>query len=225
MLLCSFLGAAALIGTAEPVGRFFPLGAEPTAAAIAGFAPGLVGYGLFAVLSRALYARGATRVATAAITTGWLVVPLVAVPLAALLPRADRVLAVTLANSVGMLVLGVLLVGAVLRAAGRAALAGCGRAALAGLLGALLAAPAGVLTARLLAGDGTPTTAGAFVQGMLSGAVVGVLFLAVAWLADRRDVGPLLAGVRRRLGGRRPAGAPQDGVAGNAGDGKETRSP
>ncbi|WP_328348348.1 murein biosynthesis integral membrane protein MurJ [Micromonospora sp. NBC_00421] len=225
VLLCSFLGAAALIGTAEPVGRFFPLGAEPTAAAIAGFAPGLVGYGLFAVLSRALYARGATRVATAAITTGWLVVPLVAVPLAALLPRADRVLAVTLANSVGMLVLGVLLVGAVLRAAGRAALAGCGRAALAGLLGALLAAPAGVLTARLLAGDGTPTTAGAFVQGMLSGAVVGVLFLAVAWLADRRDVGPLLAGVRRRLGGRRPAGAPQDGVAGNAGDGKETRSP
>ncbi|MEV4847726.1 lipid II flippase MurJ [Micromonospora matsumotoense] len=225
VLLCSFLGAAALIGTAEPVGRFFPLGAEPTAAAITGFAPGLVGYGLFAVLSRALYARGATRVATAAITTGWLVVPLVAVPLAALLPRADRVLAVTLANSVGMLVLGVLLVGAVLRAAGRAALAGAGRAATAGLLAALLAAPAGVLTARLLADGGTPTTTGALVQGMLSGAVVGVLFLAVAWLVDRRDVGPLLTGVRRRLGGRRPTGDPQDGVARDAGDGKETLSP
>ncbi|MGC5662716.1 murein biosynthesis integral membrane protein MurJ [Micromonospora sp. WMMD723] len=225
VLLFGFLGAAALIGTAEPVGRFFPLGAEPTAAAIAGFAPGLVGYGLFAVLSRALYARGATRAATAAITTGWLVVPLVALPLAALLPRADRVLAVTLANSVGMLLLGALLVVAVRRSAGPAALAGCRRAATAGLLAALVAAPAGGLTARLAAGGGTPTTAGALVQGMLSGAVVGVLFLAVAWLVDRRDVGPLLTGVRRRLGGRRAAGDPQDGVARDAGDGKETLSP
>ncbi|MFY1683793.1 murein biosynthesis integral membrane protein MurJ [Micromonospora sp. WMMD730] len=225
VLLFGFLGAAALIGTAEPVGRFFPLGAEPTAAAIAGFAPGLVGYGLFAVLSRALYARGATRAATAAITTGWLVVPLVALPLAALLPRADRVLAVTLANSVGMLLLGALLVVAVRRSAGPAALAGAGRAATAGLLAALVAAPAGGLTARLAAGGGTPTTAGALVQGMLSGAVVGVLFLAVAWLVDRRDVGPLLTGVRRRLGGRRAAGDPQDGVVRDAGDGKETLSP
>ncbi|MEH0939288.1 murein biosynthesis integral membrane protein MurJ, partial [Micromonospora psammae] len=136
VLLFSFLGAAALVGTAEPVARFFfgDAAVTPTAAAIAGFAPGLVGYGLFAVLSRALYARGATRAATAAITTGWLVVPLAALALAALLPTADRVLAVALANSVGMLVLGALLVVAVLRAAGRPALAGVGRATAAGLL-------------------------------------------------------------------------------------------
>ncbi|MGC5019414.1 murein biosynthesis integral membrane protein MurJ [Micromonospora sp. DT47] len=229
VLLFSFLGAAALVGTAESVGRFFPLGVTATATAIAGFAPGLVGYGLFAVLSRALYARGATRAATAAITTGWLVVPLAALPLAALLPRDDRVLAVTLANSIGMLVLAVLLVAAVLRAAGRPALAGGGRAAAAGLLAAVLAAPAGVAAARWLAGlgDGTPTTAEALAQGMLSGAVVGVVFLAVAWLADRPDVRPLLAGVRRRLGGRRRAperGTQEDGIPPERGDGKETVS-
>ncbi|MFF5175425.1 murein biosynthesis integral membrane protein MurJ [Micromonospora sp. NPDC000089] len=234
VLLFGFLGAAALVGTAEPVGRFFPLGERETAAAIAGFAPGLVGYALFAVLSRALYARGATRPATVAITTGWLVVPVAAAALAAVLPRPDRVLAVTLANSVGMLVLAVLLVLAVRRAAGRAALAGAGRAAGAGLIAALLAAPAGVAAARWAAGlGGTPTTAGALAQGMLSGAVVGVVFLAVTWLTDRPDVRPLLTGVRRRLAGplRRLAGrttpgrgAPEDGIPPERGDGKETVS-
>ncbi|MEV0810699.1 lipid II flippase MurJ [Micromonospora sp. NPDC050200] len=230
VLLFSCLGAAALVGTAEPVARFF-FGADavaPAAAAIAGFAPGLLGYALFAVLSRALYARGATRAATAAITTGWLAVPVAAVPLAALLPRADRVLAVTLANSLGMLLLGALLVVAVLRAAGRSALAGVGRAASAGLLAAVLAAPAGALTSRWLAdaGGGTPTTAEALVQGMLSGAVVGAVFLAVAWLTDRPDVQPLLAGVLRRLGARRRTAPPdpQDGSSPERGDGKETVS-
>ncbi|TDC54955.1 virulence factor MviN, partial [Micromonospora sp. KC207] len=110
VLLFSCLGAAALAGTAAPVAAFFyPDDPAPAAAAIAGFAPGLLGYGLFAVLSRALYARGDTRPATVAITAGWLAVPLTVAPLAALLPRADRVLAVGLANSAGMVLLGVLL--------------------------------------------------------------------------------------------------------------------
>ncbi|TWJ22470.1 putative peptidoglycan lipid II flippase [Micromonospora endolithica] len=129
VLLFSFLGAAALVGTAGPVAAFFyPGDPGSTAAAIVGFAPGLLGYGLFAVLSRALYARGDVRPATVAITVGWLAVPLVAVPLAALLPDADRVLAVTLANSAGMLLLGGLLLVAVRRAAGPAALTGAARA-------------------------------------------------------------------------------------------------
>ncbi|TDC80940.1 virulence factor MviN [Micromonospora sp. KC606] len=227
VLLFSFLGTAALVGTAEAVGSFFPLGAAQTAAGIIGFAPGLVGYGLFAVLSRALYARGATRVATVAITVGWLAVPLAAVPLAALLPRADRVLAVTLANSLGMLLLGGLLLAAVARVAGVPALVGSGRAAAAGLVATALAAPAGWYAARWLAGDGTPTTSEALAQGMLSGVVVGTVFLAVAWLTDRPDVQPLLAGVLRRLGVRHrhtPPGPP-DGSSGERGDGKETVSP
>ncbi|BCL17020.1 murein biosynthesis integral membrane protein MurJ [Micromonospora sagamiensis] len=218
VLLFSCLGAAALVGTAAPVAAFFyPTDPDGTAAAIAGFAPGLLGYGLFAALSRALYARGDTRPATVAITLGWLAVPMVALPLAAVLPVGDRVLAVALANSAGMLLLGVLLLVAVRRAAGPAALAGSLRAGIAGVLAATAAALAGAQVAGALAGTGagTPTTSGAVLEGMLSGAVVGVVFLAVAYPADRRDVGPLLAGVVRRLpvAGRvrRRRAEPEDG--------------
>ncbi|MFI1195369.1 murein biosynthesis integral membrane protein MurJ [Micromonospora sp. NPDC020750] len=233
VFLFSCLGAAALAGTAAPVAAFFyPDDPAPVAAGIAGFAPGLLGYGLFAVLSRALYARGDTRPATAAISVGWLAVPLAVAPLAALLPRDDRVLAVTLANSAGMLLLGVLLLLAVRRAAGHVALAGGARAGVAGLLGGALGALAGAGVARALAGagDGTPTAPAALVQGMLSAAVVGIVFIAVVYLTDRRDVRPLLAAVRRRLGGAgrgagRAVGPRQEGVVPpERGDGKETVS-
>ncbi|GIJ81127.1 putative peptidoglycan lipid II flippase [Micromonospora phaseoli] len=200
VLLCSCLGAAVLVGAAGPIGRFFPLDSTATAAAITGYAPGLIGYGLFAVLSRALYARGATRAATAAITAGWLAVPLVLLPLSTLLPAADRVLAVAVANSVGMLLLGALLLVAVGRSAGREALAGAGRAGGAGLLAGTTAAVAALaLLWSLPAGDGTPARWTALTQGMLSGVLVGVVFLGVLWLVDRQDLRPLLTGLGRRL--------------------------
>ncbi|MCF0097478.1 murein biosynthesis integral membrane protein MurJ [Micromonospora sp. MH99] len=230
VLLFSCLGAAALVGTAGPVGHFFfPASTAPTAAAaIIGYAPGLVGYGLFAILTRALYARGETRAATAATAVGFLVVPPVVLLLGAILPLTDRVLAVTSANSVGMVVLGVLLVSAVLRSAGRAALAGAARAGAAGGLAGLLAALAGLGVSRWLDGldGGTPTTAAALGQGMLSGVLVGVVFLVVVWFVDRRDVRPLLTGVVRRLGRRGPRGGAGTSTPGavppERGDGKET---
>ncbi|NES31219.1 virulence factor MviN [Micromonospora terminaliae] len=232
VVLFSLLGAAALVGTAIPVGHFFFTGeaARTAAAGIAGFAPGLVGYGLFAVLTRALYARGEARAATVATAVGWLTVPVLAVLLGHALPVQHRVPAVTLATSGGMLVLGALLIAAVVRSAGRDALAGVGRAGAAGLLAAAVAGLGGAATARGLAGltDGTPTTAEALGQGMLSGVVVGALFLAVAWSADARDVRPLLAAVTRRLGRRRPPGGGdgtrEDHRPGERGDGKETVS-
>ena len=46
--------------------------------AIVGFAPGLLGYALFALLSRALYARGATVAAAVATAAGWAVAAVVA---------------------------------------------------------------------------------------------------------------------------------------------------
>jgi len=211
VLLFSCLGAAALVGTAGPVARFFWPGSGPTAAAaVAGFAPGLLGYGLLAILTRALYARTAAGPATLATVTGWLLVPLAAVALATVLPVEYRVLAVGLANSLGMLVAGVLLVVAVTRAAGRAALSGLGRAALTGLLAASVGAAAGAALAHGLAGvvDGTPARAAALLQGMLSGVAVGVVFVAIAYPLDRSDVRPLLASVRSRLLGSARRGRP-----------------
>ncbi|MDM4718607.1 lipid II flippase MurJ [Micromonospora sp. WMMA1363] len=235
VLLLSCLGAAALVGTAVPVGRFFffdGAAAGTAAAAVAGFAPGLVGYGLFAALSRALYARGETRTATGAIAVGFLVVPVAVLLLGAVLPVRDRVPAVALANSTGMLVLGALLVVAVRRAAGVAALAGLPRAGLAGLLGGGLAAFAGWTVSRwFAAGDGTPAAPAALAQGMLSGVLVGAVFLAVAWTLDRPDVRPLLVGLprrlrlsRRRSTDVRVGGPQEDGVPPERGDGKETVS-
>jgi len=194
LLLCC-AGAAALVAVAGPVARFFDV---PGAAdGIAGFAPGLLGYGMFAVLTRALYARGEPRPAALATVAGWACAALAALALAAGLADDQRVLALTLGNSIGMVLLGAMLVAAVLRRAGRAALAGLDRAAAAGLVAGGLAALAGWLVTRA---TGTPGDGGAVLQGMLSGAVVGAVFLGAAYPLDRRDMRPLLVAITRRLG-------------------------
>ncbi|MEV7231648.1 lipid II flippase MurJ [Polymorphospora sp. NPDC051019] len=218
VLLLATLGAAALTAVARLVAQFFFTGvaAEQAAAGIVGFAPGLLGYGLFAVLSRALYARGDTRAAAVATGLGWLAVPAAAVLLAAAVPDDQRVPAVTGANSVGMVVLGAVLVVAVARRAGPGAVAGLPRAAGVALLAGGLAALAGTVVGNWLAGaglslwpaadagGGTPAHTVALLQGMLAGAVVALVFAGVAYPLDRHDLRPMVAAVGRRLrGGRR----------------------
>ncbi len=224
VLLFSCLGAAALIATAGPVARFFWDDAGiASVVAIAGFAPGLLGYGLFAVLTRALYARGGTRAASAVTAAGWLVVPVAAFALSAVFPVGYRVFAVALANSIGMLVLGVLLVVVVVRADGPRALAGLTRAALVGGLAGAVAAVAGAAVSYWLPGftDGTPTKWAALLQGMLSGVVVGAVFLTVAYPLDRHDVRPMILKFRRRLlGTTRCKGTDQRDPAGRSGPGR-----
>ncbi len=201
VLLLSCLGAAALVALAEPVARFFAAG--PAAAGIVGFAPGLLGYGLFAVLSRALYARGDSAAAAGATAAGWAVAAVGALVLAGLL--ADRVLALTLGTSAGMLVLGALLAAVVVRRAGRAALAGLGRTAAAGVAAAGVAALAGRAASagldRLL--GATPAPALTVVQGMLCGVVVLAVFAALAYPLDPHDARPMAGALVRRLARRR----------------------
>ena len=80
VLLLSSLGTAALMALADPVSLVLTLvmpGGDPAvsgalATGLVGFAPGLVGYGLFAVLSK-LYA-GRDRVAALAAVVRWAVV-------------------------------------------------------------------------------------------------------------------------------------------------------
>lgn len=214
VLLC-FLGVAALAALAWPaaatLAAVMPAAGAPDvgalAAAIAGFAPGLLGYGLFAVLSRALYARGDTALAAGATVAGWAAVAFAAVALAAALPTGERAVALAGANAVGMSVLGAALLVVTARRAGTGALAGLGRTALAGLAGGLAAALAGLavplgLTAR--SGHGTPAVGDALPTGMLSGVAVVAVFLSVAYVVDRRDLAPMLAGVRARLRRRQP---------------------
>jgi putative peptidoglycan lipid II flippase len=164
----------------------------PLAAGIAAFGPGVVGYGLFALLSRALYARHRPAAVAAATVVGWAAVAVSAAVLARALPTGDRVAALGAGHSIGLTVLGVALVVTVHRCIGPAALAGATRAALVGV-GAAAAGTAVALAARTIT---LPDRAGvppALLRGVLSAVLVVVVFTAVAYAADRHDVRPVLA--------------------------------
>jgi len=187
IVLLAGLGAAALAALAGPAA--YLIDAAPAASGIVGFAPGLFGYALFALLSRALYARGATRAAAASTAAGWIVAAMTALVLAG--PSQQHlILKLGVANATGMTVIGVLLVVAVRRTAGAAALAGLGRATTVGIVAAGLAALAGwgvVAGVGQLVGD-RPSVGGSLVQGVLGGIAVLVVFGAVAYPLARQDL-------------------------------------
>jgi putative peptidoglycan lipid II flippase len=181
-VLLAMAGAAAVLAVAAlPVAQLLVRGAPGVessvelAHATVAFAPGLVGYGLLALLSRALYARNDARTPAVATVTGWLVVALVDVLLVAALPGAERVVLLGLGNTAGVTVAGVLLLLGLHRAAGPAVLAGAARA---GATGA--AAAAAAVGAGLFVPGGLPVLLGAAVTA----AVAGAVFLAVARLLD-----------------------------------------
>ncbi|MFL6074213.1 MAG: murein biosynthesis integral membrane protein MurJ [Mycobacteriales bacterium] len=203
VLLVSFAAAAALVAVAVPAARVIVQSAPgrpsvtPLAAGIVAFAPGLVGYGLLALLSRALYARGEVAAPARATLAGWLVAIAASAVAALALPARDRVAALGLGNTVGMTVVGVLLVLAVRRVAGPAVLAGYGRVVLAGSVGAVLAGAAGRGTAAVLGGGGP-------VAAVLAGLVAGFVTLAVYGLISaataRRELRALKGGLIRHGG-------------------------
>jgi putative peptidoglycan lipid II flippase len=204
VVLAAGLGAGLLVGTAVPVGRVLSAVTKghPSpallAAAVVAYAPALLGFSLFALVNRALSALGQARYAAYAALAGWATTVVAALALSALLPARDRIVALTLANSVGMSVLTAVAFGVVRRRRGGAALAGMPRT----LLGSLAAAPgsgvagwlAGWAVVRLAPGVGM-----AVVAGMLAAGVATGVFLAVAYAVDRDDVRPVVAAVLRRL--------------------------
>jgi len=204
VLLLALLGAAALVALASPLARLVVQHAPgtttvgPLAAGIVGFAPGLVGYALLALLTRALYARGSARRAALATVSGWLAAVVAEVLLAVLLPAGSRVLALALGNTVGMTVLGLLLVVATLRAAGRPALTGAVRSTAVGLLAAVAGAGAALGVQFVWTGGGVPAALG---QGVVQAVVLLLVFgMVVALLAggDVRLLRTRLPGARRR---------------------------
>ncbi|GAA1826943.1 hypothetical protein GCM10009682_53010 [Luedemannella flava] len=205
VLLLAGLGAAALVAVAAPVAHLLVTvmdsAADPAglAAAIAAFAPGLLGYALLALLSRALYAAGQARQAAIATAVGWAATAVAALVLSLALEPAHRVAALAAANTVGMTVLGVALVTVVARRVGRGALSGVARAALAALIAGTVGAISGAGAARAVSAWLTPGFATQVAAGMLAGVVAAAGFLLVGLLVDRRDLGRMLARVTRRL--------------------------
>ena len=190
------LGATAtLIATAGPAARVLAQGAGGSgdvaalADGISAFAFGLVGYGLVAVLSRALYARGEARGAAWAQVAGWAAVVAADVVLVAALPTADRVTALALGNAVGTtLAAGALLV-VLVRRCGATAAAGAARTG----CGAVLAAGSATVAGRALADAwDSGGVAVAVVQAGVVAMVTLAVFAGFAWPVVSRDVRRLL---------------------------------
>lgn len=164
------------------------------AAAIALFAPGLVGYGLIAHLSRVLYAAGHGRAAATGTVAGWCVVMVAQVVFVIVLPEQWEIGGMALGMSVGMSVGGALLLGSVIRARGRAAAAGLGRAVGAALAGGVLGWLAGAgVVGRLGASGLWPNVASA----ALAAAVALAVGAAVVAVVDRADADAVVGLLRR----------------------------
>jgi peptidoglycan biosynthesis protein MviN/MurJ (putative lipid II flippase) len=199
-MLVSWLGAALLAGAAWPAARLFvahPEQVRQLALAFVAFAPGLVGFGLAAALSRVLFASGRSRVAAAALVGGWLVV--IAVDVAAVPLVAGRwvVPVLGLGNTIGLTYTGIALLAAVRGTRGVAALRGSARAAGAGLAGAVLGGAAGALVSARLHVSGFIPNAAVTLLACLSAAVV---FGVAALVLDGGDLRALVARTAGRWG-------------------------
>nr|WP_176573243.1 lipid II flippase MurJ [Nonomuraea pusilla] len=224
VVLVSGLAAGVLAAASGPGSVVFLGGKSDVppgqmAAAVALFAPGLVGYGLLAHLGRVLYAAGRGRESAAGTVAGWVVVIAAQAGFVWLLPEAWKIGGMALGMTAGMTAGGVLLLVAVVRARGRAAAAGLGRAVLAAGAGGLLGYLAGAWVADLLAPHGVgPSVVVTVLATVLAAAVALAVGSAVAALTDRADARAVI-GLLRRGGG---AGDGADGGDGSS-DGRDVR--
>jgi putative peptidoglycan lipid II flippase len=191
ILLAAAGATAVLVAAATPASRVLVLGAPGDVApavlarALIAFAPGLLGYGLVAHLSRAHYARGDARTAALATAAGWALVVAVDVALVVALPRTWTVTALGIGTTVGMTVTGSWLALVLRRAAGPAALRGAGRTLLTSVAAGAVAAAVGLGLATALP---SVAAAASVAITLLVAAVTAGAFLAVAALLDRRTV-------------------------------------
>jgi peptidoglycan biosynthesis protein MviN/MurJ (putative lipid II flippase) len=200
VMLASWLGAAALVGARLPLARVFEShsasAASILAVALAAFAPGLVGYGLSANLSRVLYARGRNRSPALAMSAGWVLVIVADLLIVPFVPRPRVVPALGVGTSIGLTVAGVALLVLVRRERGGAALAGVSRAFLAGLVGCAAGAAAGSAISVMLRVHGFFPNVGVSV---LVSAVVTAVFVAVVMNLDGGDLRTAFRRLRHRV--------------------------
>jgi putative peptidoglycan lipid II flippase len=194
VITASLLGTAVLAAAAPAVQALFTaldVGATSGALdalgeALTWFAAGLVGWGLVAHVSRALYALGGQRGAAAATATGWAAAAAGSVAAATGLraagaaPERAAVVGIGVGTTAGMLLAGALLLLALRTASGPRAVDGTGRALAVGGSAAL----AGTLLARGLTSPpgGAPAAAAvAVAAGTVAAAAFTGLLAAAAW--------------------------------------------
>ncbi|MBB5784004.1 murein biosynthesis integral membrane protein MurJ [Nonomuraea jabiensis] len=177
-----FLGIKTVVSPAE------------LAIAIALFAPGLVGYGLIAHLSRVLYAAGRGRAVATGTVTAWVVATVAQAVFALVMPVGWKIGGLALGMSVGMSVGGALLLGSVVRARGSAVVAGLPRAAAAAAGGGLLGYLAGAGVVEVVGASGIWPNVGVTVLAAVVALAVGGVVVA---LVDRADADAVVGLLRR----------------------------
>jgi putative peptidoglycan lipid II flippase len=215
VLVLTALSVGVLIAAAPAIGAFFSMldarrgnGATSTVAlaalpaTITAYAPGLVGFGLTALLTRALYVRGRPTDAGLAAALGW--------SLAALLPlvvlAGGQSPAATLrwlgiSSTLGMTVAGIALVLLVRRVWGAEVTRGAGRTAGALVVAVALAVAVGDLVTHGRTLDSIPE---ALLVGAAAGAVALVVGVVTLSIGDREMMTQVLQrGRARRRGGSR----------------------
>jgi murein biosynthesis integral membrane protein MurJ len=201
LVVASAAAAAMMVATAGPVAQVIvrgaPGGVPPTqlARALVTFAPGLIGYSMVALMSRAMYAQGNARTPAVAVVTGWLIATVASVGLAQAWPPSWTVAAIGVGTAIGVSVSGGWLVIAVRRSAGREALAGLPPATVAALTGGLLGGVAGALLA--LAAPSGGLVSDLVVIAAAAALALGIVSLAVAMI-DRPTFALVLARTRLR---------------------------
>ena len=194
ILLLTAGAAAVLMAVSRPVGAFFAAldrgahhGGGPALAALPGtlsaYAPGVVGFGVAALLTRALYVRGRPLYAALAVAAGWALaalVPLLLVPQGSGPGTTLGVLGV--ASTTGMTVSAVLLAVLVRRSWGQEALSGCARTLKTAVVGVAVAILVGDVVARVLGGD---SLWAALAAGLATAVATAAAYAGVVVLVDR----------------------------------------
>ncbi|MEU8251907.1 lipid II flippase MurJ [Nonomuraea sp. NPDC048916] len=208
VVLVSGLAAGVLAAVSGPGAVVFlgfksDVPAADFARAVALFAPGLIGYGLIAHLTRVLYAAGRGRAAATGTVAGWLVVMAAQTVLVPALPDGWKIAGLALGMTVGMTVGGALLLASVVAARGRGAANGLGRAALAAVTGGGAGYLAGAAVVAWLGARGIWPNVGAAVLAAIVATAAGGLVVALVDRADARMVAGRLTrgGVPRGSGG------------------------
>ncbi|WP_245899210.1 murein biosynthesis integral membrane protein MurJ [Nonomuraea indica] len=193
VVLVSGLAAGVLAAVAEPGAVVFldpdtQVPPDQLARTIALFAPGLVGYGLIAHLSRVLYAAGQGRAASVGTVAGWAVVMAGQTVFVLVLPDDWKIAGMALGMTAGMTAGGALLLAFVVRARGRSAAAGLGRAVAAAVAGGVAGYLAGAAVVAALDARDVLANAGAAVLAAVAALAAGGLAVVLVDRGDARAV-------------------------------------
>lgn len=211
--------AAVLMATSRPIGAFF-LAIDPGARGAAGpgsrgggaallalpgalsaYAPGVVGFAVAALLTRALYVRGRPLHAALAVALGWVIAAGAPLLLLSEGSSAGATLGVLgVSSTVGMTVSAGLLALLVRRAWGPPALAGTGRTLGSAVIGVAVGLVAGDTVARGMDPSGV---GGSLVTGVAVAVVTSAAYLGVMMVGDRKAMKALRERGRQRRRGTR----------------------